>query len=143
MGDDSAFERCRSEISEVLPDGATNRGQTYADNWSLTLTLSVLGIQYIIMQVITTKSIHIIILELMNLLHGNKFSPWEDFFVNPFSSDVISPNQLCTCTCTYIGTGSGRSTCSGTINFNRFFYPLPFPTSGLLPGETPHSPAAW
>ena len=22
----------------------------------------------------------------MNLLHGNKFSPWEDFFVNPFGS---------------------------------------------------------
>ena len=54
-----------------------------------------------IMQVIATKSIHIIILELMNLLHGNKFSPWEDFFVNPFSSDVISPNQLCKCTCMY------------------------------------------
>ena len=43
------------------------------------------------MQVIATKSI----LELMNLLHRNKFSPWEDFFVNPFGSDVISPNQLC------------------------------------------------
>ena len=42
------------------------------------------------MQVIATKSIHIIILELMNLLHGNKFSPWEDFFINPFGSDVIS-----------------------------------------------------
>ena len=27
------------------------------------------------MQVIATKSIHIIIQELMNLLHGNKFSP--------------------------------------------------------------------
>ena len=54
-------------------------------------------LQYIIMQVIATKSIHIIILELMNLLHGNKFSPWEDFFVNPFGSDVISPNQLCKC----------------------------------------------
>ena len=52
--------------------------------------------RFVIMQVITTKSIHIIIQELMNLLHGNKFSPWEDFFVNPFSSDVISPNQLCT-----------------------------------------------
>ena len=47
------------------------------------------------MQVIATKSIHIIIQELMNLLHGNKFSPWEDFFVNPFGSDVINPNQLC------------------------------------------------
>ena len=34
------------------------------------------------------------ILELMNLLHRNMFSPWEDFFVNPFGSDVISPNQL-------------------------------------------------
>ena len=26
-------------------------------------------------------------------MHGNKFSPYEDFFVNPFSSDVISPNH--------------------------------------------------
>ena len=66
-----------------------------------------------------SKSIHIIIQELMNFLHGNKFSTWEDFFVNPFSSDVIS-NQLCTCTCPYIGTGAGRSTCSGTMNLNRF-----------------------
>ena len=33
----------------------------------------------------------------MNLLHGNKFSPWEDFFVNPFGSDVVNPNQLCKC----------------------------------------------
>ena len=33
------------------------------------------------MQVTATKSIHII-QELMNLLHRNKFSPWEDFFVN-------------------------------------------------------------
>ena len=47
-------------------------------------------LQYNILQVIATKatkSIHIIIQELMNLLHGNKFSPWEDFFVNPFGSD--------------------------------------------------------
>ena len=50
------------------------------------------------MQVIATKSVHIIIQELMNLLDGNKFSPWENFFVNPFGSDVISPNQLCKCT---------------------------------------------
>ena len=57
---------------------------------------------------------------LMNLLHGNKLSPWEDFFVNPFSSDAISPNQLCTCTCTYVVRGAGRSTCSGTMNLNRF-----------------------
>ena len=58
----------------------------------------------------------------MNLLHGNTFSPLEDFFVNSFSSDVISPNQLCRCihVCTYIGTGAGRSTCSGTMNLNRF-----------------------
>ena len=34
----------------------------------------------------------------MNLLDGNKFSPWENFFVNPFASDDISPNQLCRCT---------------------------------------------
>ena len=46
-----------------------------------------------------------LILELMNLLHRNKFSPWEDFFVIPFGSDVISPNQLCKCTC--ISTGAG------------------------------------
>ena len=74
------------------------------------------------MQVIATKSIHIntLILELMNLLHGKKFSPWENFFVNPFGSDVISPNQLCKCTCMYIGTGSGQSTCSGTMKLNRF-----------------------
>ena len=42
-----------------------------------------------ILQYITflaTKSIHIIILELMNLLHGNKFSPWEDFFVRKENS---------------------------------------------------------
>ena len=38
-------------------------------------------------------SIHIIIQELMNLLHGSKFSPWEDFLVNPFGSDVISPTM--------------------------------------------------
>ena len=34
-----------------------------------------------------------LILEQMNLLHRNKFSPWKDFFVNPFGSDVISPNN--------------------------------------------------
>ena len=68
------------------------------------------------MQGIGTKSIHI----MMNLLHGNKFSPQEDFFINPFSSDVISPNQLCNFTCMYIGTGSGQSTCSGTMKLNRF-----------------------
>ena len=34
------------------------------------------------MQVIATK----LILGLMKLLHRNKFSPWEDFFVNPFGS---------------------------------------------------------
>ena len=56
----------------------------------------------IYLQVIATKSINIIIQELMNLLHGNKFSPWEDFFVNPFGSDVINPNQLCKCTCMYM-----------------------------------------
>ena len=60
----------------------------------------------------------------MDLLYGNKFSPWEDFFVNPFSSDVISPNhneQLHMCTCMYIGIG--RSTCNGTMNLNGFFAP--------------------
>ena len=42
------------------------------------------------MQVVTTKSIHNIIQVLMNLLHGYTFSPWEDFFVNPFSSEAIN-----------------------------------------------------
>ena len=70
-------------------------------------------LHYIIMQVAATKSIHIIIRELMNLLRRNKFSFREDFFVNPFGSDVISPKHLCTCM--YISTGAGRSTCSGTI----------------------------
>ena len=64
-----------------------------------------------------------VIQELMNLLHGNKFFFLGDFFVNPFSSDVISTNQLCTCTCTYIGTGAGRSTCSGTIAMNLLYTP--------------------
>ena len=72
------------------------------------------------MQVIAAKSVHIIIQELMNLLRGDRFSLWEDFFVNPFGSDVISPNRLCKCTCMYISTGSGRSTCSGTMKLNRF-----------------------
>ena len=49
------------------------------------------------MQVTATKSIHIIIQELMNLLHRNKVSPWEDFFVNPFGSDVISPKSVHVC----------------------------------------------
>ena len=53
----------------------------------------------------------------MNLLHGNKFSPWEDFFVNPFGSDVISPNPLCKC---HVCTGAGRSTCGGTMKLIRF-----------------------
>ena len=73
------------------------------------------------MQVTATKSTQIIILE---LLHGNTFSAWEDIFVNPFGSDVIGPNQL------YIGTGAGQSTCSGTIRgfppgkYNCFVNPL-------------------
>ena len=29
---------------------------------------------------------------------GNKFSPWEDFFINPFGSDVI---RLCKCVYQY------------------------------------------
>ena len=36
------------------------------------------------------------------LLHRNKFSPCEDFFVNLFGSDVISPNQLCKCIYMYV-----------------------------------------
>ena len=74
----------------------------------------------IIMQVIATKSLHIYNTGAMNLLHGNKFSPWEDFFVNPFVSDVINPNQLCKC-CTHISTGTGGSVYSGTMKrFNCF-----------------------
>ena len=71
-------------------------------------------LQYNILQVIATKSIHIIIQELMNLLHGNKFSPWEDFFVNPFGSVLTNYVSVHVC------TGAGRSTCGGTMKFNRF-----------------------
>ena len=35
-----------------------------------------------------------VIQELMNLLHGNKFSPWEDFFVNPFGSVLTNYVQV-------------------------------------------------
>ena len=73
-------------------------------------------LQYNILQVIATN----IIQELMNLLHGNKFSPWEDFFINPFGSDVINPNQLCKCSYMYVCTGAGRSICGGTMKLNRF-----------------------
>ena len=72
-------------VKEVTVINHRNNG-----SFSLAGILSVL--QYIIM---LTKSI---ILELMNLLHRNKFSPWEDFFINPFGSDIISPNQLRKCT---------------------------------------------
>ena len=68
-------------------------------------------LQYNILQVIATKSIHIIIQELM---HGNKFSPWEDFFVNPFGSVLTNYVSVHVC------TGAGRSTCGGTMKFNRF-----------------------
>ena len=40
--------------------------------------------------------------ELMNLLHGNKFSPWEDFFVNPFGSLLTNYVSVHVCT----GAGS-------------------------------------
>ena len=68
--------------------------------------------QSYILQVIATKSIHIIIQELMNLLHGNKFSPWEDFFVNPFGSVLTNYVSVHVC------TGAGRSTCGGTMRFH-------------------------
>ena len=42
-----------------------------------------------------------VIQELMNLLHGNKFSPWEDFFVNPFGS------VLTNCVSVYACAGAG------------------------------------
>ena len=64
---------------------------------------------------IYTVLLYCVIQELMNLLHGNRFSPWEDFLVNPFGSDVISPNQLCS---VHVCTGAGRSTCSGTMKLN-------------------------
>ena len=65
------------------------------------------------------QSIHVIIQELMNLLRGNKFSPREDFFVNPFGSDVtVLTNHESVHE--YVGTGFGRSTCSGTMKLNRF-----------------------
>ena len=35
---------------------------------------------------------------LMNLLHGNKFSPWEDFFVNPFGSVLTNYVSVHVCT---------------------------------------------
>ena len=44
------------------------------------------------------SSIHIMIQELMNLLHGNKFSPWEDFFVNPFGSVLTNYVSVHVCT---------------------------------------------
>ena len=50
----------------------------------------------------------------MNLLHGNKFSPWEDFFVNPFGSVLINYVSVHVC------TGAGRSTCGGTMKLIRF-----------------------
>ena len=34
----------------------------------------------------------------MNLLHGNRFSPWEDFFVNPFSSVLTNYVSVHVCT---------------------------------------------
>ena len=50
----------------------------------------------------------------MNLLHGKKFSPWEDFFVNPFGS-VLTPYVS-----VHVCTGAGRSTCGGTMKLIRF-----------------------
>ena len=84
----------------------------------------------IIMQLTATKSIHIIIQELMNLLHRNKFSPWEDFFFNPFGSDVISSNKLCKCTCMYISTCAGQSICSGKMK--RLKYNCSFTSPSIL-----------
>ena len=50
----------------------------------------------------------------MNLLHGKKFSPWEDFFVNPFGS-VLTPYVS-----VHVCTGAGLSTCGGTMKLIRF-----------------------
>ena len=53
----------------------------------------------------------------MNLLDGNKFSPWENFFVNHFGPDVISPNQLCRCTSVQVLVEVHAVV---TMNLNRF-----------------------
>ena len=50
----------------------------------------------------------------MNLLHGKKFSPWEDFSVNPFGS-VLTPYVS-----VHVCTGAGLSTCGGTMKLIRF-----------------------
>ena len=50
----------------------------------------------------------------MNLLHGKRFSPWEDFFVNPIGS-VLTPYVS-----VHVCTGAGRSTCGGTMKLIRF-----------------------
>ena len=80
------------------------------------------------MQVTATKSMHIIIQELMNFLHANKFSPWELLTLSVLMSSVLS-NYVSTCM--YISTGAGRSTCSGTMKrfcsrevYNCFINPL-------------------
>ena len=36
----------------------------------------------------------------MNLLHGDSFSPYEDFFVNPISIVVSRPNPMYIDACT-------------------------------------------
>ena len=65
----------------------------------------------------------IIIQELKNLLHGKiRFLPGR---ISSLTLSVLMPSVLtitnnCTCTCTCFGTRGGRSTCSGTMNFNEF-----------------------
>ena len=68
------------------------------------------------MQIIATKSIHIIIQE---LLHGNTFSPWEGFsltlsvLMTSVLNNYVSVHVY---NIMYIGTGAGRNICSGTMN---------------------------
>ena len=70
------------------------------------------------MQVIATKSIHIIIQELMNLLHGIGFLPGR---ISSLTLLVLMSSVLTNYVSVHVCTGAGRrSTCSGTMKLNRF-----------------------
>ena len=90
-------------VKEVTLINHKNNICNFAWNYSLggilKLTLSVLiHISPTIQHIAGHSSIHIRIQELMNLLHGNKFSPWEDFFVNSFSSVLTNYVSVHVCT---------------------------------------------
>ena len=53
----------------------------------------------------------------MNLLHGNKFSPWED---SSLTLLVLMSSILTNYVSAHVCTGAGRSTGGGTMKFNRF-----------------------